>query len=278
MNNKDKKYGLDLRTLPTKDINTPISEETMANLLKTTTNLTTSLQSVIDSLTKSMKPLQEMISKLFENIPKLSETFKNFELNEYAKNLAEEAIYYNQDLINRMINKGLFPPIFYLAETNKKNLNSIDFKDLDLIKYYSNSMKDIWQHNDYPQEIQSLINEIHDSFIEEKIYTTTLAMFTLLEYRLNISSFVKTGGIYKTYKDNLENKAFNKGLSKEHLLKHVKNDIFKDTDETNSLTRHIVHGHKIDLINYESMLSLIFLYDFINNTLKIDEESLLTLK
>lgn len=200
----------------------------------------------------------------------VTEVLNEFDFNEMKKNIVDKVITRNEDLINKFIEEEIFPPIFYSDDNFILKIKKIDLEDENLKKYYSESMR-MWIKKEYPDHIKVMINDIIESYNEGKIYTTTITLFTLLEYRINIAKLKPING-YQAYKTTLKERVFEHEVTKEHLLKYIDEIIFKDTraDNIKSLTRHVVHGDRLDLITYDSMMSLIFLYDFINLLLKID--------
>ena len=250
-----------------------IATQNMQNMYKT-------IQPALDSMRNNFNLLLKEIAPFLRL---LSESFKDFDINEFAKKITEKTIYKHKELIKKLSEDNLFPPIFYLDEKITETIQDIDLKDVELKKYYIDAMRNRWSKDKFPSYIQDIIMELVLNFEEDRVYTTTLSLFTLLEYRINISKLKIVTNyrgqtlIYPSYKATLEEQSFNNELATKFLFDYINNNIFKNTDYANSLTRHVVHGHRLDLITFEGMMSLIFLYDFINNTLKIDEEILLTI-
>ena len=201
-----------------------------------------------------------------------------FDINKIALDRAEIIVSENKDLINIFLSNNIFPPIFFL----ESNISSIrEFKDIDQIieneevkKFYKEEFK-YWNKHIYPKHIKIFIKELYNNFNSGHIYTTTIALFTLLEYRIRRTELkiVKQDGkvlIFRTYKETIKDSVFYRENIKNSVVKFLK-DIFKNTDKAKSLTRHVVHGEKIELINYRGMMSILFFYDFIDKILKIEK-------
>lgn len=216
-------------------------------------------------------PLTEAINNLGKMF---SGAFKNFDYKKTIQHMTEEVLYANQNIVKEFNDKGYFPPIFYCDENNVLKLKEFNLENEELIEFYLDQIK-LWKKPYYPVCVTALIDEIIDGYKNKRIYTITIALFTLLEYRLKISKLKKQEkekkekpSIYGNYKYNLKEKIFD---DKSELWKFVNQKIFCDTNYAKVLTRHIVHGEKLELIDYESMMSLIFFYDYIDTFLNIDE-------
>ena len=220
----------------------------------------------------------ELACKIGENFNNfmidINKVFEKFDINKFNKTKVEMILKNNEKLLKGFIDKKIWPPIFY----NDKFIINVDvenLKDLDLKEYYLESIRKDWIKDKYPDHIKLMINEIADGYDEGKIYTTTFGLFTLLEYRLSVAPIIehKTNGIYPKNKEILQKSVIDRKEATDKFLNYIEDVMFKKTtdDDIEMVSRHVVHGHRLDLVSYEGMMSWIFLYDFVDKTLKIDE-------
>ena len=109
------------------------------------------------------------------------------------------------------------------------------------------------------------------------MYAVVTLLFVLLEYRVRNIKGAKiipknSGKITETIRENLKENVFDptdsQNLYNEFIDSKGDSYIYKSTTKNpNSITRHVLHGDKLELITYESMMSVVFLYDFINEVL-----------
>lgn len=200
-----------------------------------------------------------------------------------------------KDFVDIFLNGQVCPPIFYFIDNifkmttneacdyicnssiylmeNVDNIDGIIYSE-DIKEYYCLAM-DEWAEEEHDNSIKAFIKEIQSNFYKDNIYTTTLSLFTLIEYKVRnvYGKDIKANEITKTIRNILEEQCFkyekvpNKELMKiytAYLERRSKSDIYKSTDKNPEyITRHIVHGVRMDLINKKEMLSLVFLTDCI---------------
>lgn len=238
------------------------------------------IQPMISNINNTFNSMKNPILSCMNTISELLKDidFDEFHLKLIAKLLSEEQHYYE-----KFLEKSIFPPIFFIGleneadEINNRNLNiDMYLRQENLKKYYSDRISS-WCNNDiegYPNE---LINDIKFSYDNNRVYSVNILLFVLLEYRVrNINNGKEipknNGKITKSIRNNLKENVFNPTESQNLYEKFIDSkgdsDIYKSTDKNpNSITRHVLHGDKLELITYESMMSVVFLYDFINEVL-----------
>ena len=190
-------------------------------------------------------------------------------------------------LNKQFLDKDICPPIYYFMNkmidlSTEEFLNSylddtVNYNIYEMInssdvkKFYLNSIES-WHEEEEKNEIKEFIKNIKDNFERDNIYTTTLALFTLIEYK--VRSVSDDGRIdTNKIKDILKTRCFKNDMIKSKELAEIfekflgdgEYNIYKTTKSgnVNYLTRHSVHGIKLELISKEKMLSLIFLTDCI---------------
>lgn len=248
----------------------------------------TKIASQINMSVSKIQPVMSNINKAVVSITKpivsyincLNEILKDFDFDEFHLRLISELLSEEQGHYEKFLEKGLFPPVFYICLEEGLNYKDINVKEYlkrkNLKKYYSDRISS-WNNYDiegYPNE---LIDDIKFNYDNNRVYSVVTLIFVLLEYRvrsIKISKQVpkENGQITKTIRNNLKENVFNPTNAQFLYDKFIdtKGDsyIYKNTNkEPNTITRHVLHGDKLELITYESMMSVVFLYDFINEVL-----------
>lgn len=273
------------------------------------------LLSIEKSLIESMSGIGEKMLLWYKNlsisllemekwINKNREQLKH-SINELSSELATEKgcniflvtifLENNPNFLNSFISEGLCPPIFYLIKDiaiddmvryDKEYTEKIDIEklpyDISVEKYYIDSMNE-WIEDEEDNYIKDFIKEIQVNFEQGNIYTTTLSLFTLIEYKVRktakatgnpIGESRITQNIIQVLEENCFK--YKKSLQLEKLGstffdRNSEYYIYKSTSkEPTFITRHVLHGEKLNLINKNNMMSLIFLTDLLYKIL-IDE-------
>ncbi|HDK7194824.1 TPA: hypothetical protein PTV74_003131 [Clostridium botulinum] len=192
----------------------------------------------------------------------------------------------NPKFSDKFIIEGMFPPIFYFLDSmgdnefiefdesyiNKIDINNI-INDPDIKKYYIKAI-DNWIDEEHTDCIRDFIKEIKTNFMQNKIYSTTLNLFTLIEYKVresgdNTDKPIGERKIFRGIRKVLKENCFKYNNSKEleklystFFNEESEYNIYKSTsDKPKIITRHILHGDRLDLINKKNMMSLVFLTD-----------------
>ncbi|HCL4447078.1 TPA: hypothetical protein N2D16_002683 [Clostridium botulinum] len=239
--------------------------------------------------------ISEAILPIYKEIYKIN-TFFFKELKPIIKELSNKKkknIYFatmflemNPAFSDKFITEGVFPPIFYfldnmmadqVIEFYEEYVNKIDINNVvnssDIKEYYIKAM-DNWIDEEQIDCIRDFIKEIKINFIQDNLYSTTLNLFTLIEYKVRESGDktdkpVGEWKIIDSITTVLAENCFKYKKSKEleklystFFDKKGKCYIYKSTSKSPAfVTRHILHGDRLDLINNKSMMSLIFLTD-----------------
>lgn len=233
------------------------------------------LQPVMSSISNTMDSITKSISNYINTF---HEVLKDVDFNQFYLGLISEFLSEREDDCKKFLDESIFPPIFYMGLENdlgNENINEY-IKQEGLKQYYSDRISS-WCNNDiegYPNE---LIDDIKFNYDNNRVYAVVTLIFVLLEYRVRNIKGAKTipktsGEITKTIRNNLKDNVFNPTDSKilyDEFIDYKGNSyIYKSTSNNpNSITRHVLHGDKLELITYESMMSVVFLYDFINEVL-----------
>lgn len=240
-------------------------------------NTISALQPVMSSITNASNSIAKSMLSCINTI---NEVLKDFNFDEFHLRLISELLSEEQDNCEKFLEESIFPPIFYIAlddDLSNSNINVNEYlKQEDLKQYYSDRISD-WHNGDiegYPNE---LIDDIKFNYDNNRVYGVVTLIFVLLEYRVRNINGGKaipknSGQITKTIRENLKNNVFDptdsQSLYDEFIDSKGNSDIYKSTSNNpNSITRHVLHGDKLELITYESMMSVVFLYDFINEVL-----------
>lgn len=182
------------------------------------------------------------------------------------------------------LNDKICPPIFYFLD-GKTMGEILEFenyieKDFDInkilfsleIKEYYLKQMDLWIEDETDDYIKCFIDEIKFNFQNDNIYSTTLNLFTLIEFKVRnvYDGQISNGKITKTINSVLSEQCF-KYKEKSKLIKIYDTFLasgelylYKNTKENPKyITRHMLHGEKLDLIDKKGMLSLVFFTDCI---------------
>lgn len=201
----------------------------------------------------------------------------------------------NENFLNPFMEGGLCPPIFYIIkdctledlinyDEKYSNINiTILLNDIGLREYYVESM-DEWIEDESEEYVRQLIQEIKKNFKSNNIYVTSLSLLTLIEYKVRKAAEMTGKPIGKdnvTVKivSTLKSNCFKNGTMPQ--LNRLFNLFFDRSSEyylykatqSNpiSITRHILHGERLDLINEQNMMNLVFITDILYKML-IDYE------
>lgn len=250
----------------------------------------------LDIILKKTFNIIEYISKNYDVLNKSIQDFKDRKkVNIYFATLFLDN---KKGLTELFLNKKICPPIFYLMNQgtfenvlNEENFHekSINIEDLifssDVKDYYLEQIEN-WAEEETENYMKNYIKEIKFNFQNDNIYVTTLNLFTLIEYKINTVIDKNQNLIIKdkyiiiteTIKNVLKEHCFcyeeesklidiyNKFLDKNSNI-----DLYKSTDYSTNITRHMLHGKKLNLINKKDMLSLIFFTDCIYKMLFIEK-------
>lgn len=201
----------------------------------------------------------------------------------------------NENFLNPFMEGGLCPPIFYiikdftledLIEYDEKysNINITTLlKDSGLKEYYVESM-DEWIEDESEEYVRQLIQEIKKNFKSNNIYVTSLSLLTLIEYKVRKAAEMTgkpigkdniTVKIVSTLKSNCFKNGTMPQLNRLFNLFFDRSSeyyLYKDTQSNPiSITRHILHGERLDLVNEQNMMNLVFITDILYKML-IDYE------
>lgn len=202
----------------------------------------------------------------------------------------------NEKFLNPFIDTGLCPPIFYmikdctlgdLEDYDQKYSNNINIDilldDIRLKEYYVESMEE-WIEDESEEYIKQLILEVKGNFKSNNIYVTSLSLLTLIEFKVRkaaeatgkpIGKDQITEKIVSTLKSNCFKDGETNQLTRLFNLffnKKSKYYLYKSTQSNPiSITRHILHGERLDLINKQNMMNLVFITDMLYKML-IDYE------
>ncbi|WP_257916771.1 hypothetical protein [Clostridium sp. LY3-2] len=211
--------------------------------------------------------------------------------NDHKKNIYLAAFFleFKKKSMDRFMENGVCPPIFYFIDQIKGMstddainflTNEDDLIDIDKIifssyikKHYCTAMDQWGEHESY-DHIKEFISNIKDNFERDNIFSATLNLFTLIEFKVRevYGCNISTGEITKTIKNVLKEQCFkykkvpSEGLEKiyNEFLEGGRFNLYKSTqNKPQYITRHMLHGDRLDLIDKKRMISLVFFTDCI---------------
>ncbi|BAO04833.1 dynein beta chain [Clostridium botulinum B str. Osaka05] len=234
-----------------------------------------------NTLSEVMLPISKEIYKINTFFAKSMQPIIKELSNRKKRNIYFATIFLetNPKFSDKFITEGIFPPIFYFLDNSMKDYEFIEFDETYINKIdINNIINDSNIKEYYIKTMDNWIDEeqidcIRD-FIEDNLYSTTLNLFTLIEYKVResgdktdkpVGEWKIIDSITKVLAENCFKYKKSKELEKLYSSffdKKGKYYIYKSTSKSPTfITRHILHGDRLDLINNKSMMSLVFLTD-----------------
>ena len=224
-------------------------------------------QGIIDSF----KPIINIISNI--KLPKLNIDFNRWKIHTYRITFKEK-----EDIVNILYNHTIFPPIRYLIHNNinKKNIRNYEewiLDDKDLKVFYLDSITK-WKNKYSDNNIKRMIDEIKFNLEYSNSYSVCTLIGVLIEYMLkqNYSEKIKSkGSIYSSIKNVLNEKVFHPIDIEKLYTRFIEENLYANTDSAKEFSRHITHGEKIEFGNMKSAMNMIFIYDFLQDVMIVNE-------
>lgn len=253
------------------------------------------LYNLLIKISNSMNYISENYDSIIISLDDIKDR-KKFNIN-IATMLLDRKI----GLKDVFLSRNICVPIFYFLDQGtlgeafkevKYDLNSINVEELinsiEIKEYYLKQMNE-WINEETNDYMRNFIEEIRFNFEKNNIYCTTLNLFTLIEYKINL---VKKQNVHLIKKDKKGNELITatiKNILKENCFNYKKDSqlseiydkfldnssasyLYESTNENpKSITRHMLHGERLDLIDKNNMMSLIFFTDCIYKMLFIKQ-------
>ena len=254
----------------------------------------------LSKFAECIRKVPKVVDTIGEAFIKLSKAFEVLEKELCHKKgenifIVSSFLECNENFLNPFIKEGICPPIFYiikdinlgdLIDSDEKysNINITTLlKDTSLKEYYVNSIGE-WIEDESEVHIKQLIQEIKKNFISDNIYVNSLSLLTLIEYKVRKAAEI-TGNpigkdsITKKIVSTIKSNCFKNGTDPQltrlfnlFFYEESKYYLYKSTQSNPiSITRHVLHGERLDLINKQNMMNLVFITDILYKML-IDYE------
>lgn len=220
---------------------------------------------------ESIEPILNAISNI--KLPKLDIDFSEWKIFFYRTVFKEK-----EDSINVLYENMIFPPIAYLI---KKNIKEINIKsceewilnDKELKLFYIENIER-WKDKYSDDNIKRMIEEIKFNFEHGNSYSVCTLVAVIIEYMLkqNYSEKIKSkGSIYSSIRNVLNEKVFEPiGIDKLYI-RFIEENLYASTDKAKEFSRHMTHGDKIEFGNMKSAMNMIFIYDFLQDVMILNE-------
>lgn len=220
---------------------------------------------------ESIQPILNVISNI--KFPKLDIDFSEFKIYFY-RNAFEE----KEAVVNILYSHTIFPPILYLIE------NDIEEKSIDNLEEWVINNKKLklfyidrinkWKYKYSDDNIKRMIDEIKFNLEHSNSYSVCTLVGVLIEYMLkqNYSDKIKSnGGIYYSIKNVLKEKVFHPIDIEKLYIRFIEENLYASTKSAKEFSRHITHGEKIEFGNMKSAMNMIFIYDFLQDVMIVNE-------
>lgn len=197
--------------------------------------------------------------------------------NSFNKTLYKMAFEEHKDAVYKFYYSYVFPPINYLVENEVYELDpNINIEEYvlseEINKYYVERVKS-WADKFNNESSKRLISDIAFNLEHRRDYAVSGLVFTLIEHLLNHSTLEEyqnkvNGRIYPAVRNMLKEEVFNPLNINSLYDRFIKDNLYTSTDRATHNSRHIVHGKRIELNNITNAMSMIFLYDFVQEIIE----------
>lgn len=235
------------------------------------------LELAMDKAEKS-KSIDDLysVSNELKNITKLcKEKMKNIII--FHKNLFNEEIIYNKELIGALYENTIFPPIYYLRrnEINADKIISMDSMQLeqwvlnnDIRLFYLDRIK-YWKGKFNSDSIKKMLEEVYHSVENNNYFSAYFVINVVIEYMLNEYIEDPKNNRYKKLRKIFKKKVFKSIKKKGIYTKFINNNLYCDTSRAEEFSRHTVHGDRLESITPKAMMNMIFIFDFLQEVIYV---------
>lgn len=260
-----------MESFNTPNKNMEVLNETMKSIGRRVEQFNHAYQGIIESI----QPMLNVISNI--KFPEIDIDFNEFKICFYRNVFKEKEV-----LINKLYDETIFPPISYVIKNNLED-SSIEnwsewiLNDKDLKSFYIGKI-DKWKDKYSDDDIKRMINEIKFNLEHNNSYSVCTLVAVLIEYMLkqNYSEKIKSkGGIYNSIRNVLKEKVFDLIDINELYVRFIEENLYASTDKAQEFSRHITHGDKIEFGNLKSAMNMIFIYDFLQDVMIINNIKML---
>lgn len=212
-------------------------------------------------------PLRDAISKI--KLPPLDIDFNSLKISMFK-------MFFNEfnEFVADLYDEAIFPPIYYIVE---KDIKKEDI-EVELNKWITSSpVKEYylerivgWKDNYTDRNILDLIDEIQSNLQADNYFSVCMLIFVLIEYMLRQKHFKGRGTVpYSEIRNVLEREVFEEIGINHMYKKFIKDNLYANTEVSTVVSRHMVHGVKLEFGTAETAMNMIFIYDFIQEVLDI---------
>ncbi|MBN9647601.1 hypothetical protein J0L31_11415 [Terrisporobacter glycolicus] len=234
-------------------------------------NFNNTFSQLINSAIKTMNSITTSIGPMLQE---LSNVLVSTNFNKALYRLAFEE---HKDAIYKFYYSYVFPPINYLIDNEVYELDpNVNIEEYILSKeineYYVEHVK-LWADKFDNESSKRLISDIAFNLEHKRDYAVSSLVFTLIEHLLNYSTLEEyqsevNGKIYPAVRNMLKEEVFKPLNINALYIRFIKDNLYTNTDIAIHNSRHIVHGKRIELNNMMNAMSMIFLYDFIQEIIE----------
>lgn len=189
------------------------------------------------------------------------------EYDNFAISYLNRLIEVNMDTIVEFDSLDIFPPILYICDNTGKSYEFTEqiYKSKDIKRFYYERMV-LWEESMDENSVK-MIREIRSVILGDvnNPISLCLLMFTLIEKLLLVYKFKEPRrDRYMKIISFIETNAFDdiRQLSWLHK-KYIKDNLYNHTKKAKLFSRHSCHGKGTNKLNEKTLMSLIFIYDYL---------------
>lgn len=239
-----------------------------------TTNVNEMLNNIVEKMLEPInnqaKIMQQMVGNILKDVD-----FQDFWLKLYGIEFIE-----HEDIVEVFMDKTIFPPIRYLCKNEYKEIEKVIENNEDIEKWILNNeikifyLKRIesWKNKFSNDTVKKILDEVHNNIKNGNYISAYLVLNTVIEYMLNEHITNPNRNRYKKLRTILSEEVFLPINRDDMCDKFINNNLYCDTRKAEEFSRHTVHGDRLELITPKVTMSMIFLFDFLQEVISVSED------
>lgn len=234
------------------------------------------ISGVYKSMVESMRVSFDMVTSALQQIGKLAVSYDNINRLIYKRAFEEHKV-----VSYKFYQSSIFPPINYFIDKEIYDIDSgFDIEEFilsDEVNEFYLEVVSGWKNKYKDEYTKMLISDIEFNLKNRRSYAIVSMVPMLIEHMLNDSSLgdymVKAKGQrYPAIRLLLEEKVFNP-LDVNYLhRKFINNNLYSSTKKAKEFSRHMTHGDRLDFGNMKTAMNMIFIYDFLQEIIVLEEK------
>lgn len=238
-----------------------------ANMNKMLNNI---VEKMLEPINNQVRVMQQMVGNIFKDVD-----FQDFWLKLYGIEFIE-----HEDIVEVFMDKTIFPPIRYLCKDEYKEIEKVIENNEDIEKWILNAEIKIfylnriesWKNKFSNDTVKKMLDEVHNNIKNSNYISAYLVINTVIEYMLNEHITNPNRGRYKKLRTILSEEVFLPINRDDMYNKFIDNNLYCDTRKAEEFSRHTVHGDRLESITPKVTMSMIFLFDFLQEVIAVSED------